>query len=102
LGIIIEEHSYIDNVEAILVERYPVFNYNSFPYIMDIGGPSITPRSDGAVKDEELWERFLSSDTLVMPPVLISLPNENYKVYVSLYDRQGNESNKFKVFMPER
>ena len=98
LGIIIEEYSHIDNENTILIEKYPIFNYDSFLYVTDyVGPPKIILRQDGMLKDEKQWEFFLTPEASHMPPVIISLPSEKIDVYINLYDRQGNKSNKVKL-----
>ena len=99
LGIIVEERPR-SNDDVVLIEKYPIYNDESCPYVVDVVGTEITLRAKGVLKDEKLWDEFSSSElseTLMAPPVLISLPSEEIDVYITLYDRQGNQSNKVKL-----
>lgn len=99
-GIIVEEYSNSPENNMPLVEQYPLYNFESFPYVVEFVWHEITFRSKGELKNEKAWSAFLSSEfsnASITPPVLISLPGKGTKVYITVYDRQGNKSNKVEL-----
>ena len=99
-GIIVEEHSRAKAKDDILVEKYPAYNDKSSQLVFDIIATDITQRKDGLLKTDILQEKSTISNfsgPLQSPPVVVSLPSEQIDVYITLYDRQGNQSNKVKL-----
>jgi hypothetical protein len=99
-GIIVEERSLGNDNDDVLVEKYLVDNNDFCPYVFDIIIIDIIPRAKGLLKKDELGGEITSSglsETLLFPPVLVSFPSKEVYVYITLYDRQGNKSNKVKL-----
>ncbi|MEN6424643.1 MAG: hypothetical protein ABFE13_04735 [Phycisphaerales bacterium] len=111
-----EEQGPRNGVVASLEERYPVYVGEPATPLFFSLAYDVRIRDAGQRKDEHAWQEFttqsqqesgdLASDTnegsrldpIPYPPVWISIPEPNgVRVFVSVYDRAGHESNSYEI-----
>lgn len=110
LGLQIEEHSQINEKARILKEDYPFYYYTNIAFPVSFISMEIDLRKEDIMKNEKEWDTFLKEnspmisdlETTWFPPIYISIPNEETEVFLSLYDRRGNESNQVKLLDKRR
>jgi hypothetical protein len=109
LGIQLEERS-IPSGEVKIFEDYPTYYYTYFNNPVYFGVLPIHMRSKDAKKDDEEWKKYFEEsfpmrsdlESISIPTIYISIPDEQTEVYVSVYDRKGNKSNKVKLLDKRR
>ena len=109
LGIGFRESRKIDDgTNNILIETYPVYNYNFFPSEVFVGWLGFNIRKANDRKNENLWQEYLNENVEQMnieaigntpiPPVIVSIPEpKSVDVEIWIYDRAGNESEPIKL-----
>lgn len=93
-GFIVKEYRIENTNEELEVEeKYPIFGNEGIGSSKFV---KFSVRKDKEVMNRELWTDYQKTTvhyTDNYPPVLISLPSHSKKVYIYLYDSEGNVSN---------